>query len=97
MLSQYSWPGNIRELRNAVERAVILSDNGGKIHMESLLQNIQPIDSMAADRDLFTLAELEKQHIRHVLSKTNSLQEAATILGIDQTTLWRKRRQYGLS
>jgi NtrC-family two-component system response regulator AlgB len=97
MLSEYSWPGNIRELRNAVERAVILSDNGGRLNMENLLRNIQPVDSMIPEKNMLSLADLEKQHIRRVLSKTHSLQEAATILGIDQTTLWRKRRQYGLS
>jgi NtrC-family two-component system response regulator AlgB len=52
---------------------------------------------MIPEKNMLSLADLEKQHIRRVLSKTHSLQEAATILGIDQTTLWRKRRQYGLS
>jgi len=42
------------------------------------------------------LAQIEETHIRRVLAGTKSLQEAADVLGIDQATLWRKRKQYGI-
>jgi NtrC-family two-component system response regulator AlgB len=43
-----------------------------------------------------SLEELEKQHIRHILTTATTLEEAASILGINLSTLWRKRRRYGL-
>jgi NtrC-family two-component system response regulator AlgB len=46
--------------------------------------------------DLLSLEKIEENHIRRVIASTKSLQEAADILGIDQATLWRKRKQYGV-
>ena len=43
-----------------------------------------------------TLERVEEEHIRAVLASAKSLQEAADILGIDQATLWRRRKQYGI-
>ena len=92
----YDWPGNIRELQNVVERAVILS-GGEQIDVDTL--------SMAESRerqgrprigDPLSLEELEKTHIRGVMASASSLDSAAKILGIDVSTLYRKRKQYGL-
>jgi NtrC-family two-component system response regulator AlgB len=94
-LRRYSWPGNIRELSNAVERAVILS-RGNLIGLENLTVIAPPNDSPPKLGDPITLAALEEAHIRRVLASSKSLQEAADILGIDQATLWRRRKQYGL-
>jgi len=94
-LRGYSWPGNVRELRNAVERAAILcaSDTVGPEHFPSaVVPSVRPIGV----GDPVTVEKIEEAHIRRVLASSRSLQEAADILGIDQATLWRKRKQYGV-
>jgi len=94
-LIQYQWPGNLRELRNVVERAAILcqTDHVGN---ECLPENLLPSDSGARLGDRVSLEKIEEEHIRRVLATTKSLQEAADILGIDQATLWRRRKKYGI-
>jgi NtrC-family two-component system response regulator AlgB len=91
----YTWPGNIRELRNAIERAVVLS-RGSLIRKEDLPDLIfQP--AVAALRDLppdATLEKVEQEHIRRVLAQAATLEEAADTLGIGIATLWRKRKRY---
>jgi NtrC-family two-component system response regulator AlgB len=95
-LRDYAWPGNIRELRNAVERAAILSP-APLIGMESLGECIgRPLSQGARPGDPVSLEMIEEEHIRGVLARTKSLQEAADILGIDAATLWRRRKQYGI-
>ena len=96
LLSSYHWPGNIRELRNAVERAALL-ETGDRITPGSL-----PIGSpggllAAASHSSWTLEELEAQYIREILRRTQSnYSRAAGILGINRKTLLEKRRKYGL-
>jgi two-component system, NtrC family, response regulator AlgB len=94
-LRSYSWPGNMRELRNAIERAAILC-SAETVGAEHLTPSIAAYVPAARLGDLVTLEEIEKEHIRRVVSSAGSLQEAAGILGVDQTTLWRKRKQYGI-
>jgi NtrC-family two-component system response regulator AlgB len=94
-LKRYDWPGNIRELRNVVERAVILCSNE-KISTEHLTETIKPTKAQLKLGDNIPLSQLEEEHIRRVLASTKSLQEAADILGIDQATLWRKRKSYDI-
>jgi NtrC-family two-component system response regulator AlgB len=53
-------------------------------------------DSGARPGDRVSLEKIEEEHIRRVLATTKSLQEAADILGIDQATLWRRRKKYGI-
>jgi NtrC-family two-component system response regulator AlgB len=55
-----------------------------------------PSDSGARPGDRVSLEKIEEEHIRRVLAMTKSLQEAADILGIDQATLWRRRKKYGI-
>jgi two-component system, NtrC family, response regulator AlgB len=94
-LQRYPWPGNVRELRNCVERAVIL---GGEetIDRQDLPEHIVPAPPAPALGDRVPLSIIEELHIRRILAETASLQEAADILGIDQATLWRRRKTYGL-
>jgi NtrC-family two-component system response regulator AlgB len=101
-LCAYSWPGNLRELRNAIERAVILA-RGEQIEpadLPSELQNARAGNGSTAPASLagatITLEKLEELHIRRVLEGTSSLLEAAAVLGIDQATLYRKRKRIGL-
>jgi NtrC-family two-component system response regulator AlgB len=94
-LRRYSWPGNVRELRNVVERATILCQ-AERIGVEHLPPNIAGSPELPQIGGRLTLQELEEQHIRRVLASTRSLQDAAEALGIDQATLWRRRKQYGI-
>jgi NtrC-family two-component system response regulator AlgB len=95
LLVNYNWPGNVRELRNTIERAVILGSNP-LIEKTDLPGSISPVSGVACPGDMISLAALEEFHIKRVLGRTSSLQEAADILGIDQATLWRKRKNLGL-
>ena len=94
-LIQYQWPGNLRELRNVVERTAILCQTE-RVGIECLPENLLPSDSGARLGDRVSLEKIEEEHIRRVLATTKSLQEAADILGIDQATLWRRRKKYGI-
>lgn len=98
VLLGYEWPGNVRELQNAVERAVILC--GGRQVGPALLPRLVSAAGLGeeanGDGRLLALDEMEKVHIRRVLQTTNSVQEAALVLGISTTTLWRRRKKYEL-
>jgi NtrC-family two-component system response regulator AlgB len=94
-LKQYHWPGNIRELRNVVERAAILCQTD-HVGIECFPENLLPSDSVARLGDRVSLEKIEEEHIRRVLATARSIQEAADILGIDQATLWRRRKKYGI-
>jgi two-component system, NtrC family, response regulator AlgB len=91
----YKWPGNIRELRNVVERAAALS-RGIVINKEDLPDAIhEPVTARQSDlRPGATLKEIEEEHIRRVIAQTPSLEDAADALGIGSTTLWRKGKRY---
>jgi NtrC-family two-component system response regulator AlgB len=93
LLRDYPWPGNVRELRNVVERATILC-RAERIGVEFLPSGLQPAESAPKIGDKVSLEKVEEQHIRRVLASAKSLQEAADILGIDQATLWRRRKKY---
>jgi NtrC-family two-component system response regulator AlgB len=94
-LKQYAWPGNVRELSNVIERAAIFCRTD-QIGIECLPVNFSPDESFPNIGDPITLEKIEEQHIRRILAATKSLQEAADILGIDQATLWRRRKKYGI-
>jgi NtrC-family two-component system response regulator AlgB len=94
-LRHYSWPGNIRELRNAIERAAILC-TANIVQIEHLPASIAPHTPPIRLGDHVSLKMIEEHHIRRVVASTKTLQEASNILGIDQATLWHKRKQYGI-
>ncbi len=96
-LTAYNWPGNIRELRNVIERAVILCQSD-RIGMDQLPESLaaRPTLDDANVGDLVSLDRIEEIHIRRVLARTKSLDEAAKTLGIDLATLWRRRKAYGI-
>jgi NtrC-family two-component system response regulator AlgB len=94
-LRNHNWPGNIRELRNIVERAAIMCQ-GDRVGLAHLPDSLCPRSSVPQLGDLVNLETIEEQHIRRVLASVKSLQEAADILGIDQATLWRRRKEYGI-
>jgi two-component system, NtrC family, response regulator AlgB len=99
----YSWPGNLRELRNSIERAVIMAKHDKIVPADFPAEMSQGSSSMSSDGNnvaqvgsLISLEKLEEMHLRKVLERTPSLTEAAQILGIDQATLYRKRKKIGL-
>jgi NtrC-family two-component system response regulator AlgB len=96
VLVSYHWPGNVRELRNAMERCSILWP-ADVIEPEALPV---PSETSAARGPQLggesSLEEIEREHIRRVLARTVTLEEAARILGIDDSTLWRKRKRFHL-
>jgi NtrC-family two-component system response regulator AlgB len=94
-LLAYAWPGNIRELRNTIERAVILWP-AEIIEREAFPAHIC-VNTKAQPPEIggnFSLEDIEREHIAAVLARTGTLDEAAAILGIDASTLWRKRKKY---
>ena len=95
MLRRHAWPGNIRELQNTIERAVILS-GGQRIDAAHLALRYDGAHPGPQIGDLIDLKAMEAEHIRRVIRVSASLDEAAETLGIDPATLWRKRRKYGL-
>lgn len=92
----YSWPGNIRELRNAIERAVILAQ-GDQIRVNDLPEHLGSHEEKPELMlgSAVTLEELETEHIRLIVERSESLEMAAHTLGIDPATLYRKRKKMG--
>jgi len=93
-LKSYPWPGNVREMRNAIERAVILWP--ARIIEPSAFPD--RIAQTQSDAPIlggnFSVDAIEREHILRVMTRTPTLEEAATILGIDSSTLYRKRKRY---
>lgn len=93
------WRGNVRELENVIERAIVLSD-GVTITESDILNEESEVMPVTAE-DLFnsgmSLKDIEREYIRYVLNRVGNRKEAATkILGIDRKTLYRKEKLYGL-
>ena len=103
VLKSYDWPGNIRELENVIERAVMLA-RGTELRPEHLFMpgtepakssDVRDIDLGLGD--LISLAELEKKHILAVVKHMNGNQKKASeVLGVSKSTLWRKLKDYGI-
>jgi NtrC-family two-component system response regulator AlgB len=93
-LEEYAWPGNVRELRNTIERAMILWPSP-RLEPQAFPERI----AGAKERGPFVGGEysveaIERAHILAVMARASSLDAAAEILGIDSSTLWRKRKKY---
>jgi two-component system, NtrC family, response regulator AlgB len=93
-LLAYGWPGNVRELRNAMERAIILFPDRTLVP-ETLPERIAAhvANPLRLGGD-FTLDQIEREHIERVAARAATLEDAAKILGIDASTLYRKRKKY---
>ena len=95
-IEAHDWPGNVRELGNVLERAIVLS-NRDAIGAEDLPDRLlAPRTSRASDETPRSLEALERAHIERVLAESATLEDAACELGINVTTLWRKRKRYGI-
>jgi two-component system, NtrC family, response regulator AlgB len=96
-LTLYSWPGNVRELRSAMETAAVLSD-GDSIALAALPEAIanSTLRAMKPQVSTASVEELDRQRILRVLAESATLEQAAATLGMNVTTLWRKRKRYKL-
>jgi two-component system response regulator HydG len=96
-LEAYAWPGNVRELGNAVQHGAILSRNAD-IDVLHLPDEVASMTAQPPRARFETLAAVERKHVIRVLDFCRGNQaEAARILGIGRTTLWRRMRELGLS
>jgi NtrC-family two-component system response regulator AlgB len=94
LLLAHRWPGNVRELRNAIERAVILwpAEVLGREAVPDRVAGPFPVRPFVGGD--FSLDDIEHEHILRVTTRAPTLEEAAEILKIDTSTLWRKRKRY---
>ena len=91
VMRSYRWPGNLRELRNVIERAVILG-NSDEIGIADLPQISQSSSELRVGGRI-TLEEIENEHIRKVITSSRTVDEAASILGVDPATLYRRKKK----
>ena len=94
-LARYTWPGNVHELRNAIER-VALTAKKPEIGESDFRLRPAPESGCFRSGSFLSLDATEKQQILRVMRASSTLEEAARILQVDISTLWRKRRRYGI-
>ena len=90
-MRSYNWPGNLRELRNLIERAVILG--GGEEMGAGDFAEILQVRSELRIGGRVTLEELDNEHIRRVIANSRTIDEAAAVLGVDPATLYRRKKK----
>ena len=90
-IQEYDFPGNVRELENMIERAIVVG-NGKKISLKDL-----PLESSVSVSSIESLDDLEKNHILQILNKYNwNISRTAKALKVDRVTLYNKISRYGL-
>jgi two-component system, NtrC family, response regulator AlgB len=90
-MRSYNWPGNLRELRNLIERAAILA-SGEEIGTADLAEIVQVPSEYRVGGNV-TLEELENEHMRRVIANSRTIDEAAIVLGVDPATLYRRKKK----
>jgi transcriptional regulator with PAS, ATPase and Fis domain len=109
IFAEYNYPGNIRELENIIEHAMVLAESNqitekdlpefmfGKRLMLTAPESDSAFSKVLESKNVATLAEVEKKHINEVLKVfNNNYQDTAKSLGISRSTLWRKIKAYNL-
>lgn len=99
-LEAYPWPGNLRELRNVVEHAVIFASSS-EVARADLPEQLNPGAGGLPDDNLrigmkVPLEQIEAEHIRRVLAQTTTMEEAAQLLGISRGTLYERKKKMGI-
>ncbi|MEQ9285857.1 MAG: sigma-54 dependent transcriptional regulator [Cyclobacteriaceae bacterium] len=96
-LQKYRWPGNIRELQHAIERAVIMSDNSSLAPEDFFFLTHKPDQNQEGDQDTFNLDEVEKNVIQKAIDRHNgNISKAAKELGLTRASLYRRLEKHGL-
>lgn len=96
-LQKYSWPGNIRELQHAIERAIIMSDTDTLQPDDFFFLAQKPDTTTASEPDNFNLDEVEKSVVQRAINKHNgNISKAAKELGLTRASLYRRLEKYGL-
>ncbi|RED99537.1 DNA-binding NtrC family response regulator [Marinoscillum furvescens DSM 4134] len=96
-LQQYSWPGNIRELQHALERAIIMTDNETLEPDDFFFLSQKPDSGSTMETDSYNLDEVEKTVIQRAVNKHNgNISKAAKELGLTRASLYRRLEKYGL-
>lgn len=96
-LQKYNWPGNIRELQHAIERAIIMSDSSSLQPDDFFFLSQKPENNLTSDADNFKLDEVEKNVIQRAINKHNgNISQAAKELGLTRASLYRRLEKYGL-
>lgn len=96
-LQKYSWPGNIRELQHAIERAIIMSDTDVLNPDDFFFLAQKPEANAAVEADNFNLDEVEKNVVQRAVNKHNgNISKAAKELGLTRASLYRRLEKYGL-
>ncbi len=97
LLRNYDWPGNIRELRNVLERAVLLGPSG-EVTVDVLSEVLAPRSSAAHDGAARTLDEAERSHIEAVLQEhAGDVRAAAAVLGLSRSALYQKIKKHSIT
>jgi two-component system, NtrC family, response regulator AlgB len=91
IMRSYNWPGNLRELRNLIERAVILG-GGVEIGADEVAEIIHVRSELRVGGNV-TFEELENEHMRRVIANSRTIDEAAAVLGVDPATLYRRKKK----
>ncbi len=95
-LTQYQWPGNVRELQHALERAVIMSDSDS-LQPDDFLLSVRNEKVAEIEIDTYNLDDVEKNIIMKVLKQNQgNVTQAASVLGLTRTSLYRRMEKYGL-
>lgn len=101
LLMKYDWPGNVRELQNIIERLIIISDDEtviNKEHVESIMFPNPIIEITKSEKGLKEMIqEVEKEILMDVIKETGTTRKAAKKLKIDQSTVVKKMKKYGIS
>jgi len=92
-MQAYAWPGNLREMRNVFERAVLLSGGVARIDVADL--RFEAILDDDAGSEVLTLDEMERRHIARVVQlESGNVDRAAVQLGVSRSTLYQKLKRY---
>ena len=96
-LQKYNWPGNIRELQHAIERAIIMSDSTTLQPDDFFFLSQKPENNLSSEADTFNLDDVEKNVIQRAINKHNgNISQAAKELGLTRASLYRRLEKYGL-
>lgn len=96
-LQKYPWPGNIRELQHAIERAIIMSDNAQLMPEDFFFLAQKPESNLSLEPDSYNLDDMEKAAIQKVVNKyEGNISKAAKELGLTRASLYRRLEKHGL-